>query len=76
MSDHSLSEFSDDTEQQDAPDASGGDADIDSTDDTSAELLTTARFSPDGTPCEDCGAVVTRRWRDGEQFVCADCKDW
>ena len=36
----------------------------------------TYRWSPDGAPCPGCGAAARRRWRDGDEFVCADCKDW
>jgi hypothetical protein len=39
-------------------------------------LRTTYRWSPDGDDCPACGARVERRWRDGERFVCADCKEW
>ncbi|WP_075937901.1 DUF7573 domain-containing protein [Halosegnis longus] len=76
MNDRSLSEFADDGDEQDASDAGGDDGDADSVDDTPGELLATAQFSPDGTPCEKCGAVVVRRWHDDGQFVCADCKNW
>jgi hypothetical protein len=36
----------------------------------------TYRWSPDGTPCPVCRTETRRRWRDGDGFVCADCKDW
>lgn len=36
----------------------------------------TATWSPDGAPCAACGDVVERRWRDGDGFVCGDCKGW
>lgn len=36
----------------------------------------TYRWSPDGADCEACGATVERRWRDGEGYVCGDCKEW
>lgn len=26
--------------------------------------------------CAGCGAKSDRRWRDGEQLVCPDCKTW
>jgi hypothetical protein len=29
-----------------------------------------------GAACAECGAVVERRWRDGDAFVCGDCKSW
>lgn len=66
------------TEEDPTDDAEGG-----PTDDTvdggvpSAEPASeTARWDPDGEACTDCGAVVSERWRDGESFVCGDCKDW
>jgi hypothetical protein len=38
--------------------------------------LSTYRWSADGDDCPACGATVDRQWRDGDRFVCADCKDW
>lgn len=35
----------------------------------------TARWDPDAN-CDDCGATVRRRWRQGGSFVCGDCKEW
>ena len=31
---------------------------------------------PDDAVCPECEESVDRRWRDGDAFVCADCKDW
>jgi hypothetical protein len=39
-------------------------------------LRATYRWSPDGDDCPACGRRVERRWRDGDRFVCADCKEW
>jgi hypothetical protein len=36
----------------------------------------TYRWTPDGAACASCGTSVERRWRDGDAFVCADCKEW
>ncbi|AZH24165.1 DUF7573 domain-containing protein [Haloplanus aerogenes] len=36
----------------------------------------TMRWSTDPVACDDCGAAVARRWRDGDSYVCADCKEW
>lgn len=47
----------------------GGDADA-------ASATGTYRWTPGGEPCADCGDAVERRWRDGEAYVCADCKEW
>jgi len=33
-------------------------------------------WTPDGAECADCGAIVERRFRDGDRLVCADCKTW
>jgi hypothetical protein len=43
---------------------------------TTEPSVPTMRWAEGGAPCADCGETVTRRWRDGEAFVCADCKDW
>ena len=55
----------------------GEDATVDA--DTTGDADTpraTYRWSPDGDDCPACGATVERRWRDGDRFVCADCKEW
>jgi hypothetical protein len=39
-------------------------------------LRATYRWSPEGDDCPACGRHVERRWRDGDRFVCADCKEW
>ena len=36
----------------------------------------TYEWTPGGAACGACGASVEARWRDGEAFVCADCKEW
>jgi hypothetical protein len=36
----------------------------------------TYRWSAEGDTCPDCGTVVEQRWRDGDRFVCAGCKEW
>ncbi|PSP97314.1 hypothetical protein BRC84_01085 [Halobacteriales archaeon QS_1_68_44] len=36
----------------------------------------TYEWTPGGAACGVCGASVETRWRDGEAFVCADCKEW
>ena len=37
---------------------------------------TTYAWSPAGVACRACGATTERRWRDSEQLVCANCKEW
>lgn len=41
-----------------------------------APALGTYRWDPDGAPCAACGERAERRWRDGDAYVCADCKEW
>jgi hypothetical protein len=59
-----------------------GDTDTDAhgdtdTADTAAERpRATYRWSPVGDDCPACGTTVQRRWREGDRFVCADCKEW
>ncbi len=36
----------------------------------------TSTWNTDGADCERCGETATRRWRDGERLVCAECKEW
>ena len=76
VSDHSLSEFTEEADDDDQPSDASDDAAEPTEPDAPAESLATARFSPDGAVCESCGASVTRRWHDDGQFVCADCKQW
>ncbi|MDZ7745315.1 MAG: hypothetical protein U5K28_01835 [Halobacteriales archaeon] len=78
MSDHSLSEFTETTDDGDQHSAASDDAEpsISDAPDAPDELLATAQFFPDGALCESCSASVTRRWHDDGHFVCADCKDW
>ena len=45
-------------------------------DDDVAPPMGTYVFDTDGASCGECGATVERRWRDGDQLTCADCKDW
>ena len=75
MSDRSLDEFAS-AAGGDGDDAEGEDGSA--TDDESATdpSRPTMRWSADGAACGDCGTVTSRRWRDGEAFVCADCKEW
>lgn len=38
--------------------------------------VSTYRWSSEGAACADCGETVERRWRDGDEYVCGDCKEW
>jgi len=84
VSDRSLDEFAGAAGSDD-----GGDDADDSTVVDADPSRPTMRWSADGAACDDCGTVVSRRWRDGEAprasgsrssadatFVCADCKEW
>lgn len=80
MRDASLDEF---LNEEAGTNEEGSDADASAGADTNADAgagvgpaVSTYDWSPGGTPCEDCGAVVERRWRDGEQLVCGECKEW
>lgn len=46
------------------------------TDDAADLPRATYRWSPDGHDCPVCGTSVNEQWRDGDRFVCADCKEW
>jgi hypothetical protein len=45
-------------------------------DDEIEPTIGTYRWTPDGAACAACDTHVERRWRDGDEFVCADCKEW
>ncbi|ELZ81853.1 hypothetical protein C453_17594 [Haloferax elongans ATCC BAA-1513] len=70
VSDDSVESVSDDTVES-VPDDTETEADRDALD-----TLATYRWTPDGTACPVCGDTVQKRWLDGEQYVCHDCKDW
>ncbi|MFB6300372.1 MAG: hypothetical protein ABEH65_08945 [Halobacteriales archaeon] len=36
----------------------------------------TYTWDPSGSPCARCGQTAEARWRDGEELVCGDCKEW
>jgi hypothetical protein len=56
-------------------DGSGDDEDPDDTNPVSDVTGgSTYRWDPEGAPCDDCGAVVERRWRAAAGLVCPDCK--
>ncbi|WP_424017565.1 DUF7573 domain-containing protein [Halorientalis pallida] len=82
MDDASLDEFAD----------AGGDSDADASDGTDGDSAAPAEPATDSDPvdpaastyawseagavCTACGESVARRWRDGDDLVCADCKEW
>lgn len=81
MRDASLDEFLNQDDENDETSEEGADADADTGACADADpgvepAMSTYDWSPGGTPCEACGAVVERRWRDGERLVCGECKEW
>lgn len=36
----------------------------------------TYRWQPEGAACARCDVTIKRQWRDGDVFVCPDCKAW
>jgi hypothetical protein len=38
--------------------------------------IPTATWTTDGDACDRCGESVSRRWTDGDELVCAACKEW
>ncbi|WP_017343857.1 hypothetical protein [Halorubrum sp. T3] len=38
--------------------------------------VATSTWHTDGAACDRCGERVERRWRDEDDFVCADCASW
>lgn len=45
-------------------------------DDDRPPATVTCEWTPGGAACEACGATVERRWDDGGDRVCAECKEW
>ncbi|WP_049937930.1 DUF7573 domain-containing protein [Haloplanus natans] len=74
MSDRSLDEFAVASTEGDQADVADDEASTPAAD--AAPSVPTMRWSANGAACDDCDAVVSRRWRDGDSFVCADCKEW
>ncbi|MEF8855859.1 MAG: hypothetical protein V5A16_00405 [Haloplanus sp.] len=69
MTDRSLDEFATPSRDTEA-------ATTDANADDSVDPATpTMRWSAAAT-CDACGAAASRRWRDGDDYVCADCKEW
>jgi len=77
VTDRSLDEFA--TPSETAADADAvADADGDAAADAAPAVdpaTPTMRWSADAV-CDACGSSAPRRWRDGDAFVCADCKEW
>ena len=54
----------------------GGESRASRTDDAVDPATSTAAWSPDGAPCEECGDSATWRWRDAGALVCERCTSW
>jgi hypothetical protein len=81
MDDASLEEFADAGDDAatggEDTDADGVEPTDDSTDGTAVDPATsTYAWSSGDVACAVCGTAVTRRWRDGDDLVCPDCKEW
>ncbi|RDZ45059.1 hypothetical protein C5B91_08000 [Haloferax sp. Atlit-10N] len=53
-----------------------GTSDSDDADGRDVSTLATYRWTPEATACPQCGESVRKRWLDGDEYVCLDCKDW
>ncbi|SEO36119.1 hypothetical protein SAMN05216388_1011134 [Halorientalis persicus] len=82
MDDASLDEFTDASDDADADSdgAGAGDDDTDPADEPATDAVdpavSTYAWSGDGAVCAVCDDSVARRWRDGDDLVCPDCKEW
>jgi hypothetical protein len=59
----------------------GGSEDVesmtpDAADEQTAGPAVTYAWSSGTERCADCGEQTERRWREGDQLVCPDCKSW
>ncbi|WP_410766481.1 hypothetical protein [Haloferax sp. DFSO60] len=72
MGNFSLDDFdgdeadAEDTSERVEPDDEGSEIDT----------LATYRWTPKATACPRCGTSVQKRWLDGEEYVCDECKSW
>lgn len=61
----------------DDPSAADGDeSDAEPADEPIDPIASTYAWSPAGGECSACGSTVEERWRDGDDLVCLDCKEW
>lgn len=75
MEDSSLDEFFDEgaedgTDESDATESATAD------EESIEAAVVTSKWNGSKSACDGCGEHVSRRWNDGGQFVCADCKSW
>ncbi|RDZ52917.1 hypothetical protein C5C07_14275 [Haloferax sp. Atlit-4N] len=77
MPNRSLDDFAGgDDGAADEPTVADDAVDSDVADDRDVSTLATYRWTPEATPCPQCGESVQKRWLDGDEYVCLDCKDW
>ncbi|WP_459191254.1 DUF7573 domain-containing protein [Halosimplex sp. J119] len=86
--DDDASDASDSEGDASSEETSGGDAETDTSEDSSESdgppvsatavepAVSTYTWSGDGGVCDACGETVDRRWRQDDDLVCPDCKDW
>jgi len=73
----------DEAEADDEDDADPAGSTTDNTDDSPGvdpdavePAVSTYVWDDGGGECAACGATVDRRWRQEDDLVCADCKEW
>ncbi|WP_327051292.1 DUF7573 domain-containing protein [Halomicrococcus gelatinilyticus] len=76
LSDYAATDSDGDDEREAATDDAADDPDAAPELDGVDPAQATYAWVPDGAACDRCAATVTARWRDGDDLVCADCKDW
>ena len=78
VEDRSLDEFAAaaDSDRDDTDPESEGEIRDRADDGTNETVTATATWTAGGADCDRCGEPHSRRWRDGDALVCADCKDW
>ncbi|WP_430639080.1 DUF7573 domain-containing protein [Haloferax volcanii] len=75
MPNRSLDDFAGGDDPIPADDADDA-TDSDDADDRDVSTLATYRWTPEAAACPQCGESVQKRWLDGDEYVCLDCKDW
>jgi len=70
--DATLGDFLDSNDGSTTEDGRGTAADAPAVD----PARTTYAYTPEGRPCEECGAAVQRRWEQDGTLVCEACKEW
>lgn len=71
-----LDTFSESEAEEDDSESEGGDKSKKTPAANAEPARSVYAWSPVCDPCERCGTAVARRWRDGGELVCGECKDW